>query len=163
MLQNLGFTGEQAIRNKMFANSVESAQKRVEGNNFDVRKQLLNYDNVMNNQREIIYKKRNEILDNESIHETVLELFRKHIENLVNSHLIETTKLSDEDYSEILEATNENLLKSFRLNLSEIKGRTPNEVIEIIYQSVLKDYNQKLEEIPTEVVNEFEKAIGFRR
>ena len=162
MLQNLGFTGEQAIRNKMFANSVESAQKRVEGNNFDVRKQLLNYDNVMNNQREIIYKKRNEILDNESIHETVLELFRKHIENLVNSHLIETTKLSDEDYSEILEATNENLLKSFRLNLSEIKGRTPNEVIEIIYQSVLKDYNQKLEEIPTEVVNEFEKAISLR-
>ena len=162
MLQNLGFTGEQAIRNKMFANSVESAQKRVEGNNFDVRKQLLNYDNVMNNQREIIYKKRNEILDNESIHETVLELFKKHIENLVNSHLIETTKLSDEDYSEILEATNENLLKSFRLNLSEIKGRTPNEVIEIIYQNVLKDYNQKLEEIPQEVINEFEKAISLR-
>jgi preprotein translocase subunit SecA len=80
----------------------------------------------------------------------------------VNSHLIETNKLSDEDYSEILEATNENLLKSFRLNLSEIKGRTPNEVIEIIYQSVLKDYNQKLEEIPQEVINEFEKAISLR-
>ena len=62
-----------SIRNKMLSKSVESAQKRVEGNNFDIRKQLLNYDDVMNNQREIIYAKRNEILDNDSIHETVIK------------------------------------------------------------------------------------------
>ena len=93
MLKNLGFTGDMAIQNKMFSKTVESAQRKVEGNNFDIRKQLLNYDDVMNNQREIIYGKRNEILDNDSIHETVLNGFKEYISDIVNSHLVESNKL----------------------------------------------------------------------
>ena len=162
MLANLGFTGEQAIQNKMFSKTVESAQTKVEGNNFDVRKQLLNYDDVMNNQRNIIYTKRNEILDNESIHESVLDGFRDYISNIVNSHLIETNKLREEDYREILEACNENLLKKYRINLSEINGKESNEVIEFIYSNVLKDYEEKLEDIPVEIRDEFEKVISLR-
>jgi len=162
MLANLGFTGEQAIQNKMFSKTVESAQTKVEGNNFDIRKQLLNYDDVMNNQREIIYTKRNEILDNESIHDTVCNGYREYISDIVNSHLIETNKLKESDYTEILEACNESLLKKYRLNLSEINGRGAEEVIDIIYNSVLKDYEEKLEDIPNEVRDEFEKAISLR-
>jgi len=162
MLANLGFTGEQAIQNKMFSKTVESAQTKVEGNNFDVRKQLLNYDDVMNNQRNIIYTKRNEILDNESIHESVLVGFRDYISNIVNSHLIETNKLKENDYSEILEACNENLLKKYRINLSEINGKDSEEVIEFIYSNVLKDYEEKLEDIPTDIRDEFEKVISLR-
>ena len=162
MLTNMGFTGEQAIRSKMFSKSVESAQKRVEGNNFDIRKQLLNYDDVMNNQREIIYAKRNEILDNESIHDTVLNGFRDYISDIVNSHLVESTKLKEEDYSEILEAANENLLRKYRINLSEINGKHPDEVIDTIYNNVTRDYEEKLEDIPEEVRDEFEKAVSLR-
>ena len=88
MLANLGFTGEQVVQNKMLANSFESAQRKVEGNNFDIRKQLLQYDDVMNNQREIIYSKRNEILDNDSIHESTLKLLRDHVNDVVNDHLM---------------------------------------------------------------------------
>ena len=88
MLNNLGFTGDMVIQNKMFSKTVESAQRKVEGNNFDIRKQLLNYDDVMNNQREIIYAKRNEILDNDSIHENILNDFKDYISDIVNSHLV---------------------------------------------------------------------------
>ena len=161
-LENLGFTGEQAIRNKMFSKSVESAQKRVEGNNFDIRKQLLNYDDVMNNQREIMYARRNEILDSDSIHENVLGMFKEYITDMVNGHLIESNKLNENDYQEIIETSNENLLKKYRLNLSEINGKGPEEVIDIIYSNVLRDYEEKLKDIPEEVVNEFEKAITLR-
>ena len=161
-LENLGFTGEQAIRNKMFSKSVESAQKRVEGNNFDIRKQLLNYDDVMNNQREIMYARRNEILDSDSIHENVLGMFKEYITDMVNGHLIESNKLNENDYQEIIETSNENLLKKYRLNLSEINGKEPEEVIDIIYSNVLRDYEEKLKDIPEEVVNEFEKAITLR-
>ena len=161
-LENLGFTGDQAIRNKMFSKSVESAQKRVEGNNFDIRKQLLNYDDVMNNQREIMYARRNEILDSDSIHENVLGMFKEYITDMVNGHLIESNKLNENDYQEIIEASNENLLKKYRLNLSEINGKEPEEVIDIIYSNVLRDYEEKLKDIPEEVVNEFEKAITLR-
>ena len=161
-LENLGFTGEQAIRNKMFAKSVETAQKRVEGNNFDIRKQLLNYDDVMNTQREIIYAKRNEILDSESIHEMILSMFKEYITGMVNGHMIETAKLSENDYKEIVEASNENLLKNYRINLSEINGKKSDEVIEIIYSNVLKDYEEKLKDVPYEVVDEFEKTIALK-
>ena len=161
-LESLGFTGDQAIRNKMFSKSVESAQKRVEGNNFDIRKQLLNYDDVMNNQREIMYARRNEILDSDSIHENVLGMFKEYITDMVNGHLIESNKLNENDYQEIIETSNENLLKKYRLNLSEINGKGPEEVIDIIYSNVLRDYEEKLKDIPEEVVNEFEKAITLR-
>ena len=146
-LENLGFTG---------------AQKRVEGNNFDIRKQLLNYDDVMNTQREIIYAKRNEILDSESIHEMILSMFKEYITGMVNGHMIETAKLSENDYKEIVEASNENLLKNYRINLSEINGKKSDEVIEIIYSNVLKDYEEKLKDVPYEVVDEFEKTIALK-
>ena len=162
MMESIGFSGDQAIRNNMFAKTVETAQKRVEGNNFDIRKHLLSYDDVMNNQRTIIYEKRNEILDNDSIHETVLNGFKEHITNLVMSHLIESKKLSDNDYDEIIEAANENLLKKYKITPSEIKNKESEEVIDIIYDKVVTDYQDKLKDIPEEVVNEFEKAISLR-
>ncbi len=162
MLANLGFTGEQVVQNKMLAGSFEAAQKKVEGNNFDVRKQLLQYDDVMNNQREIIYSKRNEILDSESIHEQTLKLLENHVTELVNNHLIESNKLNDNDYEEILEAANENLLKRHRIALSEIKGKSPEEVIERLSKLVLEDYEEKLKDIPEEITNEFEKAITLK-
>ncbi|MGN1312230.1 MAG: preprotein translocase subunit SecA [Bacilli bacterium] len=162
MLANLGFTGEQAIRNKMFSKSVESAQKRVEGNNFDIRKQLLNYDDVLNNQREIIYSKRNNILDNESIHDEVLETFKKYIEEIVSIHLVNNNSLNEEDYTEILEATNENLLKINRIVLSEINNKNSKEVINFIYEKVCNEYEEKLREVPEEIKDEFEKAIMLR-
>mgnify|MGYP004568777295 FL=1 len=162
MMANIGFTGDQAIRNKMFAKTVETAQKRVEGNNFDIRKHLLSYDDVMNTQRNVIYERRNEILDNESIHETVLTGFKEYITNLVMSHLIDSRSLGETDYSEILEASNENLLRKYRLSLSEINDKKPEEVIDIIYEKVVKDYEEKLADIPEEITREFEKAISLR-
>ncbi len=162
MLENLGFTGEAAIRNKMFSKSFESAQKRVEGNNFDIRKQLLNYDDVMNNQREIMYAKRNEILDSDSIHDMVLSMFHDYISEMVNGHLIDSARLTENDYNEIVEASNENLLKRYRINLSEISGKNADEVVSYIYENVVKDYEEKLKDIPTEIVNEFEKTITLK-
>ena len=162
MLANLGFTGDQAIQNKMLAGSFEAAQKKVEGNNFDIRKQLLQYDDVMNNQREIIYARRNEILDNDSIHESTLNLLKNHVKDIVEYNLIESNKLSANDYDEILETVNENLLKQHRIAISEIKGKEPSEVTELIQELVIKDYEEKLKDIPEEIVDEFEKAITLK-
>ena len=162
MLQNMGFTGEQAIRNKMFSKSFESAQKRVEGNNFDIRKHLLQYDDVMNNQRNIIYEKRNSILDSESIHESTLQLLSDYVTNIINNHLANNNKLDDNDYDEILEEVNENILKHHRITIAEIKGKAPSEVIDIIFDKVKNDYEEKLSNIPKEVADEFEKAITLK-
>lgn len=161
ILARAGFDEDASIRIGMLSKSIESAQKRVEGNNFDIRKTLLQYDDVINQQREYIYEKRNEILDCDSIHETVLETFKNFITDLVNSHIMPEGYLNENDLNEILEFTNEHLLKR-KLDLIDIKDRTEDELIEYLYERVLKEYDEKLSEIPEEVANEFEKAISLR-
>ena len=160
MMESLGM-GDQAIRSKAFTRSVEQAQKRVEGNNYDIRKSLLQYDDVMNNQREIIYKKRNEILDEESIHEMVLTTFRHHIEDLVKAHLYPEGELTQEDYKEIIEFVNENLLKK-DLKEKDIIGKETNEIIDYICKKVIDEYESKIKDIPEEIHNEFEKVITLQ-
>ncbi|MBQ2639679.1 MAG: preprotein translocase subunit SecA [Bacilli bacterium] len=160
MMESMGL-GDQAIRSKTFTKSIGTAQKRVEGNNFDIRKSLLQYDDVMNNQREIIYDKRNKILDNESIHEMILSTFRHHIEDVVNSHLPPEGYLTEDDYKEIVEFVNENLLhKDIKKN--KIENLSPEEAIDTIVELVTKEYEDKIKDIPEEVTQEFEKAITLQ-
>ena len=160
MMKTMGL-GDQAIRSKTFTKSIGTAQKRVEGNNFDIRKNLLNYDDVMNDQREIIYKKRNEILDEESIHEMVLATFRHHVEDLVKSHLAPEGYLTDEDIKDIIEFANNNLL-SKDITTKKITTKETEEVIDILSKLVIEQYEDKLKDIPQEIKNEFEKVITLQ-
>ena len=159
LLARMGFDGEAAIRNKMLSNSIESAQKRVEGNNFDVRKTLLEYDNVINEQREVIYEKRNEILDSESIHETILESFHNFVEDVFYEHM-EDGDLSQEDKEEI--ATYFSEMLGTEISTSEYEEKDLDSAIEYLYGRLVENYESKIEDVPAEIVNEFEKAITLR-
>ena len=107
MLQRVGFNDDVSIRNRMLSNSIESAQKRVEGNNFDMRKTLLEYDDVINEQRTIIYDKRNQILDNESVRDIIEQSFKDFTQDLVYSHESNEGTLSRNDKNELLEVVND--------------------------------------------------------
>ena len=159
MLQSIGFVEDQAIRSKTFTNALSSAQAKVEGNNFDMRKQLLEYDDVMNNQREDIYERRNEILDNDSIHETVLDTIHSYISYLVDTHYVDN-KVSGEALKDLVDIVNQNLLKQ-DITEEEISSKTSDEAIEFIFNKAQDEYEGKLKEIPEEVRNEFEKAISL--
>ena len=159
MLQSIGFDEDQAIRSKTFTSALSSAQAKVEGNNFDMRKQLLEYDDVMNNQREDIYERRNEILDNDSIHETVLDTIHSYISYLVDTHYVDN-KVSGEALKDLVDIVNQNLLKQ-DITEEEISSKTSDEAIEFIFNKAQDEYEGKLKEIPEEVRNEFEKAISL--
>mgnify|MGYP004509399605 CR=1 FL=1 len=161
LLAKAGFAEDASIRIGMLTKSIETAQRRVEGNNFDIRKTLLQYDDVINNQREYIYDIRNQILDSESIHETVLENMKNFIKKVVEDHILPEGYLTEKDLSEIVEFTNERLLKK-DISVSDLENKKVEEVTEYIYQDVVKEYEAKLNEIPKEVANEFEKAITLR-
>ena len=163
MLVSVGFTDEQSIRSKQFTRSIEVAQKKVEGNNYDTRKSLLDYDNVMNEQREIIYSRRNEILDQENIGERVLATFDYNIANLVDSHIEPEGYLTEDDKSEIIEYLNTNLIKTTKLDVEDIlEMKEAEEVKTYLTDKVEDDYKAKTKEIPKEVIAEFEKAISLR-
>ena len=160
MLQAIGMAEDQAIRSKTFTKSIGSAQAKVEGNNFDIRKQLLEYDDVMNQQREDIYRRRNEILDNESIHETVLNTIFNHISDIVNDHLPPENILTDDDLEDITNYVNQNLLRK-DIKQTDLNEKTPEEVIDFINDKVVKEYEKKLSDLPEEIRDEFEKAISL--
>ncbi len=175
MMTSLGF-GDHAIRSKAFTKSISSAQARVEGNNYDVRKHLLDYDDVMNSQREIIYGKRNEIIDSESIHGMILDSMKNHVSDTVMSHTSPDGSLTDDDKKEILDYVNEKLLKK-DIELNDIEKEvlktekktkktkevkiTPDQLIDYIYNALVEEYEAKIKELPDEIVNEFEKAISL--
>ena len=160
MLQRVGFDEDVSIRNKMLSGSIESAQKRVEGNNFDIRKTLLEYDNVINEQRMIIYEKRNQILDLESIRDLTLESFKNFVSDVVYSHLDDEDKLNRNDKSEILESIND-LLRN-KVIFDEIEYKNSEEIIDYLYERIVDEYQDKVKDVPSEVTDEFEKAIMLR-
>ena len=159
MLENLG-VGDQAIRSKALTRSIESAQKKVEGNNYDIRKSLLDYDNVLNEQREIIYARRNEILDMDSIHERVLETFKNVIHDVCAGHIEPEGYLTEADKDDITEYVNNNYLKKNNLKFVDIKDLNDEETEKYITDLVIKDYEEKIKDVP--VSDDFEKAISLR-
>ena len=160
MMQTLGL-GDQAIRSKTFTKSIGTAQARVEGNNFDIRKQLLQYDDVMNIQRENMYDRRNKILDTDSIHDTVLDSFRRHIEDLVYSHVAPEGYLTSEDLDEIVEFANENLLRK-DIKKKDIENLSEQDMIDMLSKKIIEEYEAKIADIDQEIKNEFEKAITLQ-
>lgn len=162
VMESLGISGDQAISNKMISNNIESAQKKVEGFNFDRRKGLLDYDNVISKQREIIYERRNEILDKESIRDRVLETFKTFVQNQIDAHLAPEGYLTENDINNIIEQFNAHLLKRKKLTPDDFKNKSNEEIVNHIYDLVVEDYNKKLEDVPKEIQDDFEKSISLR-
>ena len=162
LLQAAGLGTTINMRSKAMTRNVESAQKKVEGNNYDIRKSLLQYDDVMGKQREIMYERRNEILDKESIHDSIINLIKEHIDQVVSGHTVYQKELTEIDCNEIVEYMNENLLAKSSVKVSEIINRSVDEVIETLDKKVIDEYESKISELPVEIVNDFEKVIALR-
>lgn len=160
ILQRVGFSDDMSIRNKMLSSSVETAQKRIEGNNYDMRKTILQYDDVINKQREVIYDMRNEILDTDDIHSVVVEMIRNYISALVEDHIDPEGYLTINDLSEILEAVNQVIKNDMKVE--DLDSQEVENVINTICDKVIAEYEEKLSSIPSEIVSEFEKAISLR-
>ena len=162
ILEMAGLDSERNMRSKTITRSVETAQKRVEGNNFDARKHLLQYDDVMGKHREIMYARRNEILDNDDIHLEIIKYMNEHIDGLVRRHTNEHGVITENDCNEIVEYVNENLLKNSNLKLSEILNKDITEIIDLIETKTINEYEEKIKDLPPEIRNDFEKAISLR-
>ena len=150
--------GDQPIENKTVSKAITSAQKRVEGTNFDIRKNLLDYDDVLRQQRETMYAQRNYILENEDIHSVVKSMFERLCEDVVNEHSTVEGKKELIDYESIVSA-----MKSFGTNfdISAIQGKTKDECLEIIKELSFKAYENKIEPFKAQVLP-VEKTIVLR-
>ncbi len=136
--------GEQQIESKMVSKAITTAQKRVEGVNFDMRKTLLDYDDVLRQQREIIYEQRNFILENEDIHSLVKDYFDRVLTNLVRNNVEIVRRDENIDIDSILNAL-EVLGVEGAVTKVMLLEKTPDEVIEIVTNNVWNEYEAKVE------------------
>lgn len=162
MMDRLGMDDDQPIESKMVSRAVESAQKRVEGNNYDARKTILSYDDVLREQREIIYKQRDEIIAAEdSIRTIIEEMIHSTVTRLVHNHT------QDEDDTEwnleaIVHYAHANLLNEEDISVADLEGKDPEEMIAFMMEKVRHHYDEKEQELLEEQMHEFEKVILLR-
>ncbi|MGG1690701.1 preprotein translocase subunit SecA [Heyndrickxia ginsengihumi] len=162
MMERLGMDDNQPIQSKMVSKAVESAQKRVEGNNFDARKQLLQYDDVLRQQREIIYNQRNEVLTSENLREIVENMIKSVIQRTVDLNAPEHEDEEEWNLQGIVDYVHANLLPEGDITLSDLRGKDPEEMVDLIFTKVKLRYNEKEEAFGQENMREFEKVILLR-
>ncbi|WP_153720643.1 preprotein translocase subunit SecA [Sporosarcina cascadiensis] len=158
MMTKLGMDDTTPIQSKMVSRSVESAQKRVEGNNFDSRKRLLQYDDVLRQQREVIYKERNEVLSSDNIRPILEGMLESAIERVVALHTDEKQVFA-KGLKDYLEA---NLLPEDSVTVEELENKSPEELQSFIHGLVIDRYNEKEQEMSEERMREFEKVVLLR-
>ena len=151
----------QPIESKMVSKAVESAQKRVEGNNFDARKNVLSYDDVLREQREIIYQQRYDVIDSDNLKDIVLNMIETVVENQVELHT------QDEDNAKwelegLTEYIHANLVESEYLTRSDLSDQSPEALVSLIMDKVKEKYDVKEQDMGEERMREFEKVILLR-
>ncbi|MED3831650.1 preprotein translocase subunit SecA [Peribacillus frigoritolerans] len=161
MMARLGMDDSQPIQSKMVTRAVESAQKRVEGNNFDSRKQLLQYDDVLRQQREIIYKQRFDVMESENLREIVETMITASIQR----NVVAFAPMGDEEgwnLQGLVDYLNGNLFNEGSIAVADLEGKNESELVEFILAKVKEGYDQKEEELSEEQMREFEKVIVLR-
>ncbi len=128
LMERLGIEEDEPIEHSWITKAIENAQKRVEARNFDIRKHLLEYDNVMNRQREIVYSKRRHILSRETITEDIVEMLEDLGEDLLETYVFTKRTPAPEDFREMVTAASQVLKQEFQLDPGELSGLEKTEL-----------------------------------
>lgn len=156
VMQKLGLPDDQPIQHGMISKSLESAQRKVEGNNFDIRKHLVEYDDVMNKQREYVYGKRRMILGDHDVKTEILDYLSQSAEFLVTENVNAQTEEFD----------HENFIKTFDAIVptdnkfkDKIKKETPEEIIGVAIKYMEKEYEEREKEFTPEIMRNIERSV----
>ena len=158
IFNSLGVSEDEQIEHKMLSKAIETAQKKIETNNFGIRSHLLEYDQVMNEQREIMYAERRRVLDGESMRNSIMKMITDYVENVVNRCVGEDKDANEWDYNEI----NELLLPTIPIEKVEYRDniRNKNELIHDLKEKAVKLYEDKEALFPeSEQIREIERVI----
>ena len=159
IFNSLGVSEDQEISHKMLSRAVENAQKRIENNNFGIRKNLLEYDQVNNDQREIIYAERNRVLNGDSMRDTIYKWVIDVVENAVDSSLGEDSSWEDWDLNELNMALRA-VVPLEPLTPEKVKGLKKNALKQMLKEEAVKLYEEKEAQFPDpEIARETERIV----
>ncbi|HGA1118647.1 TPA: preprotein translocase subunit SecA [Streptococcus suis] len=161
-MERMNLTEEESvIKSKMLTRQVESAQKRVEGNNYDSRKQVLQYDDVMREQREIIYRQRQDVITaDRDLAPEIKAMMKRTIERQVAGHFLGS---KDEAIDGIIKFAHANLVEDDTLSKATFEAMNQKEIVEELYERALRVYDSQVKKLRDEErVREFQKVLILR-
>ena len=159
MVDGLNMPDDEPLEHNLLTKSIENAQRKVEGNNFAIRKHVLEYDDVMNKQREVIYKERRKVLEGEDLKDHILGMVKNIIEEAVEMYTRQS-KYPEEWDLKGLENYLENLfLPKGALKIDDIESLDKETLVDMIYNIGKDAYNLKEEEIGQEMFREIERVV----
>ncbi|SHK05703.1 protein translocase subunit secA [Anaerobranca californiensis DSM 14826] len=161
MMDKLGMDDNTPIEHPLLSKTIENAQKRVEARNFDIRKHVLQYDDVMNQQREVIYKQRKEVLLGEKLEDKIIGMIDKVIERSIDLFAHEELYPEDYDLKGLLEYAESTYLLPNDISLEEIQGLHREEILELFKEKVRENYQKRKEQLK-ELMEELERVIVLR-
>lgn len=159
LMGKLGMNDDTPIESKMVSRAVESAQKRVEGNNFDARKRLLEYDDVLRKQREIIYGERNDIIEKDDVQDIVKDMIKSSLERGVNYHF--ATNEEEIDFEALVQYIEDSYVPQGAIKVDDIRGRDYEDIVEIVLEKIKSQYKAQQEDFGDQM-SEFERMIVLR-
>jgi preprotein translocase subunit SecA len=162
MMNRLGFEEDQPIESGLITRAVESAQRKVEGNNFDVRKVVLQYDDVMNQQRKIIYAQRKEVIESEDMNELTLNMILPVSNKIVEAHCTDDLVPEEWDLQAVVDYANATFLKDDQITKNMLWGKEKEEIIAFLHKLIRQNFAERMAELGDDVMNEFQKVIVLR-
>ena len=164
MMESLGVDEDTPIDQKMLSGAIESAQKRVESKNFQARKTVLEYDDVMNTQREVIYKQRREVLDGKDLGASVQTMLQNVVTRQVMGHFGEQAHLTAEDYAAVTAPFKGVFLdpNAPAPSEEELAGYSAQELSELLLEKARARYAQRETEFGSEMMREIERVVMLR-
>jgi preprotein translocase subunit SecA len=162
LVDKIGLEEDQPIENKMLSGAIENAQKKVEGSNLDIRKSLLQYDNVMNQQREVIYSQRRQVLEGVDLKDQIMAMIDDVISTVVDAHTGGGKEYEDYDIKGILRYCHDLFLPKGMLTEDQLTNISKEEIKEKLSDIAHKIYESKEEEFTSERMREIERVVLLR-
>ncbi len=160
LFNSIGVEDGQPIEHKMLSNAIEKAQKRIEDSNYGIREQLLKYDDINNEQREVIYEERNKVLNGENLYKLIQKMIKEVVTSKVNPNYVEN--FSNNDLNIIL-AELEPVIARLSINYDDVKELKREELIDYLYEKSIDLYENKIKQFDTEdAAREAERVILLR-
>ena len=164
MMEKFDLDEDTPIENKMLTKAIENAQTTVESRNFQTRKNVLQYDDVMNTQRKVIYEERRKVLDGEDLHEAIQAMLHNTVENAIQGHIGEQKHMSAEDFREATAVFHTMFLRPGELALTdeELQQYTAEQLVELVESKAKEVYAAKEQEIGSPLMRELERVMMLR-
>ncbi|MGE5582040.1 MAG: preprotein translocase subunit SecA [Bacillota bacterium] len=162
LMERLGWTEDMPIEHPAIAKRIEAAQRKVEARNFEIRKHVLDYDDVLNKQREIIYELRRKLLFGEDVHQKVLEMFGEEVDHLMEIHANKKIIPEEWDLEGLLQAVYLNLLPPQSLSVADIDRLSYEEIHEMLLNRAIELYEAKEAEIGADYLRQIERIVMLR-